>query len=62
MLPPRSRLLLRAIEDGMRIAAAVENTIPLGVDTPADFSEYWLGVAWGESEDYDADGARSIIH
>jgi len=37
VLELRERLeQLRAIEDGMRIAAAVENTIPLGVDTPAD--------------------------
>ena len=27
---------LRAIEDGMRMAAALVDTIPLGVDTPAD--------------------------
>ena len=37
VLELRERLeQLRAIEDGMRICAAVENTIPLGVDTPAD--------------------------
>ncbi len=41
-LPPtvlelRERLeQLRALENGMRMAAAVEDTIPLGVDTPAD--------------------------
>jgi 3-deoxy-manno-octulosonate cytidylyltransferase (CMP-KDO synthetase) len=41
-LPPtlvelRERLeQLRAIEDGMRIGAALVDTIPLGVDTPAD--------------------------
>jgi hypothetical protein len=33
-----------------------------GVETPADFSDYWLSVAWGESEDYYAEGARKIIH
>jgi hypothetical protein len=33
-----------------------------GVDTPADFSEYWMAVAWRESEDYDAEGARAMIH
>jgi 3-deoxy-manno-octulosonate cytidylyltransferase (CMP-KDO synthetase) len=27
---------LRALENGMRIAAAVVDTLPLGVDTPAD--------------------------
>ena len=27
---------LRAIEDGMRIDAAIVDTVPLGVDTPAD--------------------------
>jgi hypothetical protein len=37
-------------------------TAVAGVDTPADFSEYWLTVAWGESEDYDTDGARAVIH
>jgi 3-deoxy-manno-octulosonate cytidylyltransferase (CMP-KDO synthetase) len=37
VLELRERLeQLRAIEDGMRIAAAVEHTIPLGVDTQAD--------------------------
>jgi hypothetical protein len=36
-------------------------TAVAGVETPADFSEYWLSVAWGESEDYEADGARAII-
>ena len=41
-LPPtvleiRERLeQLRALEDGMQIAAALVDTIPLGVDTPAD--------------------------
>ena len=41
-LPPtvleiRERLeQLRALEDGMQIAAALADTIPLGVDTPAD--------------------------
>ena len=41
-LPPtvlelRERLeQLRALEDGMRMAAALVDTIPLGVDTPAD--------------------------
>jgi hypothetical protein len=37
-------------------------TATAGVDTPADFAEYWLAVAWGDSEDYDADGARAMIH
>jgi hypothetical protein len=37
-------------------------TAVAGVDTPADFSEYRLAVAWGESEDYDNDGVRAIIH
>ena len=37
-------------------------TAVAGVDTPADFSEYWLVVAWGESEDYTASGERAIIH
>jgi 3-deoxy-manno-octulosonate cytidylyltransferase (CMP-KDO synthetase) len=43
-LPPtlielRERLeQLRAIEDGMRIGAALVDTIPLGVDTPADLA------------------------
>jgi hypothetical protein len=32
-----------------------------GVEAPADFSDYWLSVASGESEDYNADGARAII-
>ena len=32
-----------------------------GVDTPADFSDYWLSVAWGESGAYDADGSREKI-
>jgi 3-deoxy-manno-octulosonate cytidylyltransferase (CMP-KDO synthetase) len=27
---------LRALEDGMRIDVAIVDTIPLGVDTPAD--------------------------
>ncbi|MSO73218.1 MAG: 3-deoxy-manno-octulosonate cytidylyltransferase [Rhodospirillaceae bacterium] len=37
---------LRAMEDGMRIAAAIENTIPLGVDTQADLerARRFLGV------------------
>lgn len=44
-LPPsplekRERLeQLRALEDGMRIDAAVVNAVPLGVDTPADLGE-----------------------
>jgi hypothetical protein len=32
-------------------------TAVVGVVTPADFSEYWLSVAWGDCEDYDDDGA-----
>jgi hypothetical protein len=32
------------------------------VEAPADFADYWLSVAAGENEDYNADGARSIIH
>ena len=41
-LPPsplelRERLeQLRALEDGMRIDAAIVDTVPLGVDTPED--------------------------
>jgi 3-deoxy-manno-octulosonate cytidylyltransferase (CMP-KDO synthetase) len=44
-LPPsvlerRERLeQLRALEDGMRIDAAIVDTVPLGVDTPADLEE-----------------------
>jgi 3-deoxy-manno-octulosonate cytidylyltransferase (CMP-KDO synthetase) len=44
MLPPspleiRERLeQLRALEDGMRIDVAVVDTVPLGVDTPADLA------------------------
>jgi hypothetical protein len=26
-------------------------TAVAGIDAPGDFSEYWLAVAWGESED-----------
>jgi hypothetical protein len=33
-----------------------------GVEAPADFADYWLSVASGESEDYDAEGARAVIH
>jgi hypothetical protein len=33
-----------------------------GVEAPPDFADYWLSVASGESEDYDADGARAMIH
>jgi 3-deoxy-manno-octulosonate cytidylyltransferase (CMP-KDO synthetase) len=37
VLEQRERLeQLRALEDGMRMAAALVDTIPLGVDTPAD--------------------------
>jgi hypothetical protein len=36
-------------------------TAVAGVEAPADFANYWLAVAWGESEDYEADGARAII-
>lgn len=37
VLEARERLeQLRALEHGMRIAAAVVDTVPLGVDTPAD--------------------------
>jgi len=32
-----------------------------GVDPPPDFSDYWMGVAPGESEDYDAEGTRAMI-
>jgi hypothetical protein len=32
-----------------------------GVETPAYFSDFWLAVAWGESEDYDEAGARAMI-
>jgi hypothetical protein len=45
-----------------RAAHVASLTAVAGVDTPADFSEYWLAVAWGESEDYDADGPGAIIH
>jgi hypothetical protein len=37
-------------------------TAVAGVEAPADFADYWLAVAWGESEAYDADGSRAIIH
>ena len=37
VLEQRERLeQLRALENGMRIAAARVDTVPLGVDTPAD--------------------------
>jgi hypothetical protein len=36
-------------------------TAAAGVDAPPDFSDYWLSVVAGESEDYDADGVRAII-
>jgi 3-deoxy-manno-octulosonate cytidylyltransferase (CMP-KDO synthetase) len=37
MLERRERLeQLRALENGMRIDAACVDTVPLGVDTPAD--------------------------
>ena len=37
VLEQRERLeQLRALENGMRMAAALVDTIPLGVDTPAD--------------------------
>jgi hypothetical protein len=29
-------------------------TAVAGVETPADFSEYWLSIAWKESEDYES--------
>lgn len=48
MLEVRERLeQLRAIENGMRMAAALVDTIPLGVDTPADLerARRLLGVA-----------------
>jgi hypothetical protein len=32
-----------------------------GVDAPDDFSDYWLMVAAGESDDYDAHGTRALI-
>ena len=34
-------------------------TAVAGVEAPADFAEYWLSVAWGDSADYDADGVRT---
>ena len=37
VLEQRERLeQLRALEDGMRIEVALVDTVPLGVDTPAD--------------------------
>jgi hypothetical protein len=33
-----------------------------GVDARSDFSDDWFSVAAGESEDYDAVGARPTIH
>ena len=48
ILELRERLeQLRAIENGMRMAAALVDTIPLGVDTPADLdrARRLLGVA-----------------
>jgi hypothetical protein len=36
-------------------------TAAAGVDAPADFSDYWLSVATGASEDYDAEGTRAMI-
>jgi hypothetical protein len=36
-------------------------TAVAGVDTPTDFSEFWLAVAWGERDDYGAEGARAIL-
>ena len=48
VLELRERLeQLRAIENGMRMAAALVDTIPLGVDTPADLdrARRLLGVA-----------------
>jgi hypothetical protein len=32
-----------------------------GVDTPTDFSDYWLSVVWGDGGDYAPDGARTLI-
>jgi hypothetical protein len=37
-------------------------TAVAGVEAPADLADYWLSVAAGENEDYNGDGARSIIH
>jgi hypothetical protein len=36
-------------------------TSTAGVDAPTDLAEYWFSVAWGESMDYKADGARAVI-
>jgi 3-deoxy-manno-octulosonate cytidylyltransferase (CMP-KDO synthetase) len=39
-LERRERLeQLRALEDGMRIEVGIVDTVPLGVDTPADLEE-----------------------
>ena len=47
VLEQRERLeQLRALENGMRIAAARVDTVPLGVDTPADLErarQFWAG-------------------
>jgi len=36
-------------------------TAVAGVETPADFSDYWMSVANGESVDYDEEGVRAMI-
>jgi hypothetical protein len=44
-------------EDCLQRLNVASLTAATGVDAPADFSDYWLSVAAGESEDYDAEGA-----
>jgi hypothetical protein len=53
--------MLQKRPDCLERLAVASLTAAAGVDTPADFSDYWLSVVAGESEDYDAEGARAMI-
>jgi hypothetical protein len=61
IFPPESDVWRDFAEDCLQRLAVASLTATAGVDAPADFSDYWLSVAAGKSDDYDADGARAMI-
>jgi hypothetical protein len=59
--PPGSDAWKDFAADCLERLGVASLTAAAGVDAPADLSDYWLSVAAGESEDYDAEGARAMI-
>jgi hypothetical protein len=59
--PPDSDAWKDFAEDCLQRLAVASLTAAAGVDAPADFSDYWLSVAAGESEEYDDAGVSAIV-